>query len=313
MPAKKAVAIVGSHPVTRALAPYDKKHIDIWAFNEAGSQGWLKRWDVLFQLHLPPIWKNPKNLNDPGHYEWLQQEYDETKIIYMQDQYPDVPNSVKYPLDEICDALLPALKRRKGKRGYDLVDYFTSSVPYAIALAIYQGYEQIQIYGVEMMTQTEYNGQRAGVMFWLGVALGRGIEVVVQESSTLFKGLRYGYEGDIVLHRQFFETMSVHISRSGQAAQKQVSDTGAALDLIAKKVQEAPSDEEAQKYQEDYIKAKAAYEMALRQLGMAEGAMQLNQACLREIDNAIRAVGGEKALDAMMPEAIKQPAAVDGA
>jgi hypothetical protein len=67
----KTVAIVGSHPRTRQEFDFNRKYCDIWAFNEAVSQGWCTKADAVFQMHAPVIWKNPGNRNDPKHFEWL--------------------------------------------------------------------------------------------------------------------------------------------------------------------------------------------------------------------------------------------------
>jgi hypothetical protein len=77
------------------------------------------------------------------------------------------------------------------------VDYFTNTVDYAIALAIYQGFREINFYGVNMANGTEYSYQKAGVEFWVGQAMGRGIKVTNHGNlSTILKtrdGLLYGY------------------------------------------------------------------------------------------------------------------------
>lgn len=173
----KTVCIVGSHPDTRALAPFDDLSQEIWVFNEAAKADWCKRVDAVFQLHKPVIWRSKANRNDPKHYEWLKNA--DCKI-YMQDHYSDVPSSVKYPLDEV-------LKIAD-------IRYLTSSVAYALALAIYQGYDVIKIYGVEMESNTEYAHQRPGVALWLGVAVGRGIKVEFATNKFFAEPL-YGYEG----------------------------------------------------------------------------------------------------------------------
>ena len=76
-------------------------------------------------------------------------------------------------------------------------DYFNSTVDYAIALAIYKQVTQIKCWGVNMANNTEYAEQKAGVEFWLGYAMGKGIDVKVNGShSRILKtkdGLLYGY------------------------------------------------------------------------------------------------------------------------
>lgn len=314
MPPKRTVAITGSHPVTREHVPWSKKHVDVWVFNEAAGIGWPTRIDAVFQIHQPPIFKSPRNRNDPKHWEWLQEKHDFP--IYMQDEYPEVPSSAKYPLDEICDELLGGLKRiipkdvrKKHKRREAAVRYFTSSVAYAIALAIYQGYERIELYGVEMSTETEYTRQRDGVTFWAGIALGRGIEFVVHKKSTLFKSLLYGYEGDVVINRQEFEAMDGSLQKALKEAELKASRTGEAVILAmneANKAASAGNEAERDKWGSEYLKRVKKHNEALHELGVAQGAMQHNSYFIKKCDEMYAAIGGEKAIEAMMSERMKQ-------
>lgn len=183
---KTTVAIVGSHPKTRTEFDFTRTDCDIWVFNEALSnpvETWCPRADAVFQMHAPTIWRNPRNRNDPKHYEWLSTQTETP--VYMQARYDDVPGSVAFPLDEVLHF---------NNLNFNKIRYITSSVAYAIALAIYFGYKRIEIYGVEMETDTEYRYQRDGVAFWTGVAVGKGIEV--ETHCSMFEAPLYGYEGD---------------------------------------------------------------------------------------------------------------------
>lgn len=181
---------MGSHPRTRDLFDKTRTDCDIWVFNEAVSNGTFPEATLCFQMHLPAIWRNPANRNDPGHFKWLTTQ---TEIpVYMMEQYPDVPRSLKYPLDEILEMV-----------GEDPNHFLTSSVPQAMALAAYQNqYKRIEIYGVAMETNTEYQWQREGVAHWYGFLKGRGITVYFADST--FKALLYGYEGEVMLPYETF-------------------------------------------------------------------------------------------------------------
>lgn len=151
------------------------------------STKWATKADAIFQMHDEIIWRNPKNRNDPGHYNWLNTQ--KTIPVYMQSFYADVPMSVRYPLDEVAEKFK--------------VVYFTSSVAYALALACYFKYDRIELYGVEMETNTEYQYQRDCIAYWLGVA--RGLGIVVDAHISLFDQVRYGYDGEVVLQDDTFE------------------------------------------------------------------------------------------------------------
>lgn len=193
------LCIVGSHPRAKETFDFDRSDCEIWVFNEALRMEWVKRADAVFQMHLEAIWRNPKNRNDPNHYEWLKSG--QTPTVYMQEQYPDVPRSVRYPLEDIRAELLPRFewtsKDRTGR------DYFSSTFCYAFALGILKRYDVIEIHGVEMETDTEYRYQRDGLTFWLGLALGRGIEV--RAFCNIFDFPLYGYEGEATLDNDEFE------------------------------------------------------------------------------------------------------------
>lgn len=76
-------------------------------------------------------------------------------------------------------------------------DYFSSTIAFAIALAIFRGAEEIEMYGVTLEVPSEYAYQKPGVEYWCGYARGRGIKVTsFGEHTTLFKtqdGKVYGY------------------------------------------------------------------------------------------------------------------------
>lgn len=186
------VVIFGSHPEKRNDYDWDRTDADVWVFNEAvkykENSGFAPEDKVagVFQLHKPVIWKNPHNRNDKNHYEWLQQTQ---TPVFMQDEYPEIPASVKYPLDEIRETLT------------DLM--LTSSVAQAMALAIYYGYQRMEIYGVEMETNTEYAHQRPGVTFWAGYARGRGMDV--REYWKIYDVPIYGFEGEVTIDYNVFE------------------------------------------------------------------------------------------------------------
>ena len=199
---RDTIAIVGSHPRTRSQFDYSRDDCDVWVFNEALRADWCKRADAVFQMHKPVIWKNPKNRNDPKHYDWLRSG--QTPPIYMMEAYEEVPNAVKYPLDEVLQ-ITPGIR------------YLTSSVAYAIALAIHLGYKRMELYGVEMETNTEYHYQRQGVAFWIGVALGRGIDVRID--TKLFDDPIYGYEGDKAIPYDEFERIVTESAKQCQDAE----------------------------------------------------------------------------------------------
>lgn len=247
MPAKKTVAIVGAHTKTRDAAPWSRKYVDIWVFNESISIGWAKRADAVFQMHHEAIWRNPLNRNDGNYHSWMLQEH--PYPIYMLDKYTDVPAAEKYPLDEVAEYCLSGLLRGRNKKE-KIGKYFTSSVNYAIALAIYQKYESIELYGIEMESNTEYSEQRPGVFFWIGLALGRGIEVIVHEQSGFFRDLLYGYEGGHTLTSADFKKRIEMFNTRIPGVETALQQVGKGLEILLRQLAdpELVSEGDAQKY-----------------------------------------------------------------
>lgn len=106
-------------------------------------------------------------------------------------------NRDNYPLNEIVKEFGSA--------------YFTNSISYMIAYAVYKGYKKIELYGVDMSARDEYINQRGSVMYWIGFARAKGIDVYI--ASGIDKPFfLYGYEPGINMRnkikqlRDFAET-----------------------------------------------------------------------------------------------------------
>ena len=181
---------------------WTRQDCDLWAFNEAISKNHWVHWCTgVLQMHLPSIWKNPLNRNDSKHLEWLKTN--DAIPVFMLEDFPDVPMAQKYPLDEIVSALLPHFERDKNLVWDDRGMYATSSLAYGVALAIYKGYKRLELWGIGLAMNTEYVYQRPGAMFWIGYALGRGIEVKLR--GQMFDAPLYGYQGDLFIELAVFE------------------------------------------------------------------------------------------------------------
>ncbi len=195
-PLRPHLAIVGSHPDTRELAPYDDPTFEIWLFNEAPQKPEVyKRWDASLQIHRPEVYTSLENWVNKNHWAWLQQDHGSglhgRKRIFMSEIDPRVPNSVKYPLEEVL-AMVP-------------YHYLRSSPAMALALAIYLGYQEIQLYGSDLTSGSEYAYQSTNYAFWIGFAHGRGINLDLRCWQSEFNQPIYGYEGEAQIDKGFFE------------------------------------------------------------------------------------------------------------
>lgn len=114
-------------------------------------------------------------------------EEEKLKPIYMQYWHPQVPNSVDYPLWEVFHEFF-----KDFRRGDDKIKYFTSTFAYMMGVALLEGFERIEIYGFEMADEIEYVMQKACGEFWIGMALGKGVEVYTPADSQLLYSELYG-------------------------------------------------------------------------------------------------------------------------
>jgi len=183
------LAIVGFSPSSREEAPYDNPEYDIWTMNRAWAQPWMKRWDALFELHpLTYIRSSTTYNSEREHYDWLIQSHG--KPIYMQEKYPEVPDSVRYPIE-----------RMRKKYG----DFYTSSVAFLLALGIDKGYKSIGVWGVDMSAETEYGYQRDSMEYFLGWIMGKGIDLYIPPQCPLLKGRIYAFGDNGIGYRQRLE------------------------------------------------------------------------------------------------------------
>jgi hypothetical protein len=123
-----------------------------------------------------------------GHWDWLRQPHDIP--VYMLRTYDEVPDSVPYPLRAVQDKLLTRIQ--KGEE--TLKKVFSSTIAYMLALALYEGFQRIELFGIELVMTDAWAYQREAVAFWLGKADGMGVEAWMPETCTLFQIPLYGYE-----------------------------------------------------------------------------------------------------------------------
>jgi hypothetical protein len=109
--------------------------------------------------------------------------------IMMQKQYPNISNSVEYPLESVVNFWGPKLNPNADG------NYFASSFSYMFMFAVMEGYNEIHCYGFDMLDGSEYAHQRPNAEYLIGVARGMGIHVHLPSQSALCKhNRRYGYD-----------------------------------------------------------------------------------------------------------------------
>lgn len=195
---KKTVAIVGLAPTSCSLAPFDDPDVEIWGLNEAHAfPQWMKRATRWFQIHDNEIWHRlVAKRNIRGHMDWLKENPLDVPI-YMQYYNVDVPKSIAYPIHEVTELVF-----KNFWRGDMRVKYFTSTFAYEMGIAILEGrekdkpdvkpFDRIEIYGFEMADEIEYVKQKACAEFWIGYAMGLGIEVYTPPGCQILYSALYG-------------------------------------------------------------------------------------------------------------------------
>jgi len=176
---KKKVAIVGFAPSSRDKAPYNDPDWEIWVLNEYNSilpSHGANNVALWFEIHQRDTVL--KSNRDSSYIDKLKN----SKIpILMCEKHDDIPMSMKYPLHEIIEKLE--------------TDYFTNSISYMVAYALYVGVDEIAIYGVDMAQDEEYAKERPSVEYFVGYARAKGIPVYIPSESDICKvPYYYGFE-----------------------------------------------------------------------------------------------------------------------
>ena len=189
LPKKSKLAIVGCSD-TNKKAPYDKAdEFEFWGVNNLFTNMGKKPWTRWFEIHhveknpVTGMWERRGNPDFRGMPvdKYLRHLQSLNIPIYMRAPCELVPNAVLYPIQDILA---------------NFGDYFTNTVSYMIALGIAEGhYEEIHIYGVDMAVDTEYFWQRPSCEYFLGIARGMGIKVILPDECDLLKTrFLYGFD-----------------------------------------------------------------------------------------------------------------------
>lgn len=162
----KNIAILGTAPSSRMLAPFDSPDWEIWTCSPGNME--LPRSDVHFELHsLDVNWIDIELDRKIQYFDWMKQR----QKLYLAREYPGFPKGVRYPIEQQIEK-------------YDQY-FFTSSVALMMAEAIDQKPEKIGLWGVDMATDDEYLLQKSGCQFFIREARKAGITVFIPAESDL--------------------------------------------------------------------------------------------------------------------------------
>lgn len=173
-PVRHKVAIVGGAP-GRSEAPTDDPEWSVWACNLIAPWDSMRRLraDRWFDIHQ-------RCAQSSDDLRWIHRC---PVPIYVPDDLLDAgPNTVRFPVER--------LEQLFG-------GYWACTFAYQMALALYEDYREIGLYGVDLAfgTERERTFEWACVSWWIGFAEGRGVTLHMPERALLGRHYaRYGLE-----------------------------------------------------------------------------------------------------------------------
>lgn len=190
--ASKIVRILGNAP-NLALMPPPAPGVETWCCNQRrGYLKWLPRivetseWTRWFNLH------SRKHMEETYRrdIDWYKQQ---VKPIYFQKHQPDIPASRPFPR--------AALQKHFRRDGH----YFVCSASWLIALALYEKFDIIDLWGIEIAKRkAAYAWERPCMFYWINKAESLGTKVWrpdgldwnLEEAGNpdAYTGPLYGYE-----------------------------------------------------------------------------------------------------------------------
>ena len=171
-PKPKGIAILGSHPATVAMAPFD----DNWLIYACSPHNYerrkLPRFDAWFEVHVPVA-------HQTRAYDYLK--YLETvPVVWVRDKdaLKHFPGAKVYPEEEMKAEFGPFT--------------FTSSIAFMLAKAIKDievglAEPTIALFGIMQASANEFTYQRPGIQNLIWHAAQRKIHVVAPDISKLFE------------------------------------------------------------------------------------------------------------------------------
>lgn len=151
---------------------------ELWAINTMYRSD--KKIDKLFIMHdiRRDILFQDKNFVDAVNASGLP--------VYTAGLYPSLTNNVEYPIEDVLKEFGTG--------------FFLNTVSWMLPYAIMHKPKKIFLFGCDMRPDSgreHYTNEKGCIEFWCGVAVGRGIEVVIPEESYICKrvmtGNFYGY------------------------------------------------------------------------------------------------------------------------
>ena len=183
------IAIVGNAP-SMALRQTDDKGLTTNVITMDMSDYPYPIWTVNGGWHYHPQsvlgWKmddleNGTRYGEHDQLEWYDRLMKNSSIpIIAPTEYKNYPALVRFPLEDILEFFA------KRCRNTNFV-YFTETISYMFALAIYWGIKEIDLYGCDYHAEERFAYENHGANFWCGMATAFGIQINISEMSHLMR------------------------------------------------------------------------------------------------------------------------------
>ncbi len=236
-------AIIGKAPASRDFAPFEDESWEIWTLSDLVPRQQVPRFNRHFELHHEWWWRpDAKRPNDcrvsPDYYDWLRSI--DGQPVYMQQHYQDIPASRPFPLQGIVH--------------HFRYPYYTNTVSYLIAFAIFEGAKSIGIWGVDMAQTVEYREQRPSCEWLIGWAMGAGIEVIIPDECDLLKTpCLYGYENESGLMARKWKARTQELQKRLAGKHQKLAQIDANRDQTIKEICFLEGAQESQQYYRQYV------------------------------------------------------------
>jgi len=279
----KSVALVGMGDTWSLVLDADVD--ETWSINYFYEMPGIEL-DRVFDIHNLHWYRDNVGKIPLHKHHWFKHLLEEKPFrFYAPLEYPEVPGLEVYPIREVAADLLSGFWRGTVDNHVLINKFFTSSFDYVMALAIHEGFERIELYGWSMgwfnSSETEYRYQLPGLAFWTGIALGRGITVLVDNEVDIFKSRMYCYGGYDMVTRQTLETFA----RAWELKLQECSATFHTTKGTFKTYMElAEANPDITEYQNNIKAKKTELNEAFKNLMHAEGALGMVDHLIKNVD-----------------------------
>lgn len=262
-------------------------------------QDWVPRCDVVFDMHKFETF----DIYENKYLEWLKSP-NKKQVFYTQHTSDIYSKSTPFPFDEIMADLMPNFVRGEEEVP---IGYFTSSVCYALALAIHQGYERIEFWGIDMNSNTEYIYQRDGIALFMGIAIARGIKVFIPQDCAMFAAPLYGYDDSLHdITWELLDQLATGLQGPMEKAHGQITEKRGRMEAVQNEVIEANnkgvSHEELQPMAKRYEDAVNEYEQRIADYANLHGQYMILRNLQLRVGKQLEAAGHAQEVIAMSEE-----------